>query len=92
MTTSRPRASLPVTHEIRRLHDGSVISSHCSRDCALAAFEQLLLAQMMGEDPPGPLQWVEAHLVDLATGQTGASTRGLVPLDGRVPPEVLRWP
>jgi hypothetical protein len=83
---------LPVTHEIRRLHDGSVISSHCNRDCALAAFERLSLAQLMGEDPLGPLQWVEAHLVELASGQTAASTRGLVPFDGRVPPEVLRWP
>lgn len=92
MTTSTAPGWLMVTHEIRRAHDDSVISGHCSSACALGAFEELTLAQMMGDNPPGPLEPVEARLVDLATGQVTATTGGLVPLDGLAPPEVLSWP
>lgn len=91
MTTTRTPGWLMVTHEIRRAHDESVISAHCCSACALGAFEELSLAKMMGDNPPGPLKPVEAHLVDLATGQVTAVTTGLVPLDGNAPPEVLSW-
>jgi hypothetical protein len=47
---------------------------------------------MMGANPPGPLEWVETHVVELASGQAVAHTRSLVPLDGCPPPEVMRWP
>lgn len=92
MTTRTAPATLTLTHEIRRAHDDSLISGHCSSACALGAFEELTLARMMGENPPGPLERVEAHLVDLATGQVTATTGGLVPLDGIAPPEILSWP
>jgi len=92
MTMSSAPGWLMVTHEIRRTHDESVISGHCCSACALGAFEELSLAKMVGDNPPGPLEPVEAHLVDLATGQVTAMTTGLVPLDGIAPPEVLSWP
>ena len=81
-----------VTHEIRRAHDDSVISGHCCNACAVTAFEQLTLAQMMGENPLGPLEPVEARLIDLATNEVTASAGGLVPLDGVAPAEILSWP
>ena len=68
------------------------VARDCCSACALGAFEQLTLAQLMGDNPPGPLEPVEARLVDLATGQVTATTGGLVPLDGIAPPEVLSWP
>ena len=92
MTTSTAHDWLMVTHEIHRAHDDSVISGHCSSACALGAFEDLTLAQMMGDNPPGPLEPVEARLVDLGSGEVTATTGGLVPLDGMAPPEVLSWP
>jgi len=92
MTTSNGPGWLMVTHEIRRAHDDSVISGHCCSACVLGAFERLTLGQMMGDNPPGPLERVEAHLVDLASGAVTATTIGLVPLDGIAPPEVLSWP
>jgi len=92
MTTSATPGWLMVTHEIRRAHDDSVISAHCCSACALGAFEQLTLAQLMGDNPPGPLEPVEARLVDLGSGEVTATTGGLVPLDGMAPPEVLSWP
>ena len=51
---------LAVTHEVRREHDGSVISAHCCLDCAYLAHGKLSLAAMMGDNPPGPLEWVRA--------------------------------
>ena len=92
MTTTRTPGWLMVTHEIRRAHDDSVISAHCCSACALGAFEELTLAQMMGENPPGPLEFVDAQLVDLAANEVTATARGLVPVDGKSPPEVVSWP
>ncbi len=83
-----PATHLAVTHHLRRAHDGSVISAHCGPDCARAALADLTLTQMIGEHPPGPLQWVEAQLVDAATSAVLGFTRGLVPLDGQPPAEV----
>jgi len=74
---------VPVTHEIRRTHDDSVISVHCCQPCAGFAFGQLHLADMMGGDnQPGPLEYVEARIVEVATGDWTLATRELVPLDG----------
>lgn len=87
-----PAAHLPVTHHLRRAHDHSLISAHCGLGCAQQALEALTLAAMMGEHPPGPLEWVEAQLVEAATGELVMFTRGLVPLDGQPPAEVLSWP
>lgn len=94
ITTGEGRVThLAVTHEIRRVHDDSVISAHCSPDCARTAFRGLHLADMMGGDnQPGPLEYVEAHLVDLATGQAVMFTQGLVPLDGIAPVKVESYP
>ena len=92
MTTTPAPGWLMVTHEIRRAHDDSLISAHCCSACALTGFEQLTLAQMMGENPPGPVQPVEARLVDLVANQVTATAGGLVPVDGQAPPEVLSWP
>ena len=84
---------LAVTHEIRREHDGSVISAHCCKACAWTAFDRITLADMMaGENQPGPLEYVRAHVVDLATGDVLFFTQGLVPLDGQPPAEVLSYP
>jgi hypothetical protein len=83
---------LAVTHHLRRAHDDSVISAHCGLRCAQQALEELTRGQMMGTDPPGPLQWVEAQLVDLTSGGVCMFTRGLVPLGGRPPAEVHTWP
>lgn len=85
-------ATVPVTHILRRAHDGTLISAHGSRACAQAALGQVSLAAMMGENPPGPLEWVTTHLVDVATGTVLEFTGGLVPLDGIAPPEVDSWP
>ncbi len=92
MTAHQTPAWLQVTHELRRAHDDSVISVHCSSGCALEAFERLTLAQIMGNTPPGPLERVEARLVDLATGEVAATAGGTVPPDGVAPPEIFSWP
>lgn len=95
MTTSTrgsAPAFLPVTHAVRRTHDGSVISYHCGLSCGQAAMERLSLAQMMGGTPPGPLEQVQAQLVDLVTDEVLGFVGGLIPLDGAAPPEVLSWP
>ena len=94
-TSTRPGqiTQLPVTHELRRAHDNSVISAHCCADCARSALRRLSLAQMMGgENQPGPLERIEAHVVDLATGEPGIFTWGLVPLDGLPPAEIHNYP
>lgn len=39
----------------------------------------------MGPTPPGPLEWAEADIIDTTTGDSVASTGGLVPLDGQAP-------
>ena len=93
-TSARPGriTQLPVTHELRRAHDNSVISAHCCADCARLALQRVTLAAMMGgENQPGPLERIEAHVVDLATGDPGMFTWGLVPLDGLPPAEVLSY-
>jgi hypothetical protein len=79
------------THQLRRSHDGSVISTHCSLVCGLAALEELMLAEKIGAVSPGPLQPVRVDLIDLATGQPGAFTTGLTPLNGE-PTDVYSWP
>jgi hypothetical protein len=88
--------TLPVTHVLRRAHDDSVISGHCSLACARSALERVSLAAMAGANPPGPLEWVTAHLVDLASGQVLEFTGGLVPVDGAVDGaaalEARHWP
>ena len=43
----------------------------------------------MGTTPPGPLQWVEAELIDTATGKAVGRTRGLLPLDAQPPMDEL---
>lgn len=83
---------LAVTHELRRAHDGSVISSHCCRDCAWQALESLTLPDLLGDNPPGLLQWAEVHVVVVATGARIAFTRGLVPLDQHAPAQVTSYP
>ena len=90
--TARQATHLAVTHHIRRAHDDSVISAHCGLRCAQQALEELTLGQMMGTNPPGPLQWVEAQLIDLASGEVGMFTRGLWPLYVLPPAEVHTWP
>ena len=47
---------------------------------------------MGGENQPGPLERIEAHVVDLATGEPVMFTWGLVPLDGLPPAEVHNYP
>jgi hypothetical protein len=59
---------------------------------ALNGFEALTQAQMMGANPPGPLEWVCAHVIDVATDERVMVTQGLVPLDGQPPAEVLSRP
>ena len=77
---------LAVTHEIRRSHDESVISAHCCQPCASVAFGRLHLADMMGgENQPGPLEYLEARVIEVATGEWTLFTQALVPLDG-IPP------
>ena len=95
MTTSaRPGqiTQLPVTWEIRRVHDNSVVSAHCCLGCVTHAFGRLTTADMMGEHPPGPLEWAEVEAVNVATGEAGMFTRALVPLDGLPPAEVISYP
>jgi hypothetical protein len=77
---------LAVSHEIRRVHDDSVISAHCCQPCASVAFGRVHLADMMGGDnQPGPLEHVEARVIEAATGEWSQFTRALVPLNG-IPP------
>ena len=77
---------LSVTHEVRRTHDDSVISAHCCASCAIVAFGRLHLADMMGgEKQPGPLEKIEARIVEVATSQWTHFTWARVPLDG-IPP------
>lgn len=84
---------LPVTHEIRREHDASVISAHCCLGCASQAFQRLSLAAMMGgQNRPGPLERITAHVVDLDTGGHCLSRWGFVPLDGLPPSEIYSYP
>lgn len=71
-TSTRPGqiTALPVTHELRRAHDHSVIGAHCCTDCARTALHRVSLATMMGgENQPGPLERIEAHVIDVATGE-----------------------
>ncbi len=91
VTGIRPRevpAVVAVTYVSRRDHDGSVISAHCCRDCAELALGQVSLAANMGDQPPGPLENVWVHVVEMATGQEGMFTVDLMPLDGIAPPEL----
>jgi hypothetical protein len=84
---------LAVTHEIRRAHDDSVISAHCCASCVHIAFQRLHLADMMGgENQPGPLEYIEAHVIDVATGERSLFTQALVPLDGIPPAKVESYP
>ena len=84
---------LAVTHEIRRAHDGSVISAHCCEHCADLALRRLSLAAMMGgKNQPCPLETISAHVIDLATGEPGMTTWSRVPLDGLPPTEVPSYP
>jgi hypothetical protein len=52
------------------------------------------MAAIMGDNPPGPLEFARVHLVDIATGQELGFATGLVPLDGIPPvePESPYWP
>ena len=94
-----PSAAAPVeveffiraTHQLRRVHDSSVISTHCSGPCGADAMEHLSLAELIGPNPPGPLQYVNVELIDLATGTAEGWTRGLTPLSGD-PTDVHSWP
>ena len=79
------------THQLRRVHDGSVISTHCSGPCGADAMEHLTLAELIGPNPPGPLEYVNVELIDLATGTAEGWTRGLTPLSGD-PTDVHSWP
>ena len=93
-TTAAPAAGpgwLPVTHQLVRRHDGSLISKHCCSSCGMQALEDLTLAQIIGPNPPGPLRDVWADLVDVASGQAVAWTLGLTPLNGE-PTDVHSWP
>lgn len=90
-TPATEPALLPVTHQLVRRHDGSLISKHCCSSCGMQALEDLSLAQMIGPNSPGPLQEVWADLVDVASGQAVAWTLGLTPLSGE-PTDVQRWP
>lgn len=63
----------------------TLISAHCCAPSALQAFERLRLPDLMGSTPPGPLEWAEADIIELATGDSVASTGALVPLDGQPP-------
>ncbi|MFQ1004401.1 hypothetical protein [Modestobacter sp. SSW1-42] len=84
---------IPVTHEIRREHDDSVISAHCCYACAVLALDQVHLSDLMGgENQPGPLEYVTAHVVEVASNQRSAFTAGLVPLDGIPPVKPVRFP
>lgn len=87
MTTNE----LAARYELRRGHDGTTISQHCSLPCGQHAIETVTLRQLMGERPPGPLEWVEGILVDLVADQPVMFTRSLVPLDGRPPAEILDY-
>lgn len=86
-------AQLAVTHEIRRAHDDSVISAHCCHPCAVVALDQLHLSDMMGgENQPGPLEYVTAHVVEVVTNQRSGVAGGLVPLDGIPPVKPVKFP
>ena len=79
------------THQLRRAHDGSVISTHCSVDCGAGALAELTLAQLIGPNSPGPLEQVRGELVDLATGEAVGFSTGITPLNGE-PTDVYSWP
>ncbi|SCX60510.1 hypothetical protein SAMN03159343_4109 [Klenkia marina] len=79
------------THQLRRVHDSSVISTHCSGPCGVEAMANLSLAELIGPNPPGPLEYVNVELIDLATGKAEGCTRGLTPLSGD-PTDVHSWP
>ena len=79
------------THQLRRVHDGSVISTHCSGPCGADAMANLPLAELLGPNPPGPLQYVNVELIDLTTGKAEGWTRGLTPLSGE-PTDIHSWP
>lgn len=81
---------LPVTHQLVRRHDSSVISSHCCSTCAHQALEDVAPARMIGPNSPGPLVDVWVDLIDVATGQQVAFTGTLTPLNGE-PAEVFTW-
>ena len=79
------------THQLRRVHDNSVISTHCSLACGLQALEELTLAQKIGPNSPGPLERIRVELIDLATGEAGAFTVGMTPLNHE-PTDIYTWP
>jgi hypothetical protein len=93
-TTVQPAtpAARSLRWEIRRRHDGSLVSAHCSPTCGRRAINDLTLAQALGDNPPGPLEWAWTDLIDPATGRPGMWTSHLVPLDHTALPEVLSWP
>ena len=79
------------THQLRRVHDDSVISTHCSPACAVQALEDLTLAQKIGPNSPGPLERIRVELIDLATGEAVGFTTGMTPLNGE-PTDIYTWP
>jgi hypothetical protein len=85
MVTATPHEQPAAQYEIRRRHDASLISAHCCSASALQAFARLSVADMMGPNPPGLLEWAEVDIIEVETGQSVAFTRGLVQSDGQSP-------
>lgn len=84
---------LPVTHQMVRQHDGSVISSHCCEHCGMHALEEVSPAQMIGPHSPGPLERVTVHLIEVVTGAQVAFTGTLTPLNEEPSDRrYRRWP
>jgi hypothetical protein len=71
---------IPVTHQLVRRHDGSVISSHCCATCGAHALEDLTPARMIGPNSPGPFERVWVDLIDVATGDSVEFTGTLTPI------------
>lgn len=76
---------LPVVWQLRRAHDGSVISNHCGWACAEAALAGLAAVEMAGPCPSAPGESVEAWLVQVATGAVAAYAWGTPSTDGWPP-------
>lgn len=87
-----PAAAAPVRFQLRRCHDGSLISGHCCAANAREALKRITLAELMGETAPGPLEWANAELIDTSTGQAVGWTGALVPLDGQSTADGPEWP
>lgn len=80
-TDPAPTGWLPVTYQLVRQHDGSVISAHCCEFCGMHALEEVSPAEMIGPNSPGPLERVTVDLVEVATGAQVAFTGTLTPLN-----------